>query len=57
MTKEKLIKLAESILNTVDSYSNLDGIDDYNQLINLVACIISEKLELGIIFTDEELGL
>lgn len=43
MTKEQALKKAERILWVVDNYCNLDGVDNYGELIEYVAEIILEK--------------
>ena len=40
---EEEIKTAEKILNLVDDYTNLDGVMNYEQLLNAVAKIIKEN--------------
>lgn len=59
ITKDQLIDIADSILDLIDDEC---GIYDISWFIaknykGLISAIISERLGLGIQFTDEELGI
>lgn len=56
-TKENLLKLSESILDLIDNSSNLDDMEDYEEVKNCIAEMIAKKFSLDVEFTDEELGV
>lgn len=54
MNKEHLLYIADSILESVNYHFNLDLSKNYNILQNTIASIISNELNLGIEFTNED---
>ena len=53
MTKEKLQEIASNILNLIDCYCNLDGIQ-WTPTKNQIADELSRSFNCGVEFTEEE---
>lgn len=53
MTKLKLRQLVSSLLEIVDDYSNLDGVDDLDELKYHLACDINTQCNLGLELPEE----